>query len=223
MPLAYQHKLIRDHILESLREAIIKGELKPGERIVELEVAARFQSSQGPVREALQRLAEEGLVESIRHRGTFVSPFSYGEMGEIFAVRRTVEELCARRAAVEMSDEQLDEARRLVEAMHEAAASKDFTELIDFDMAFHRFICESASQPVLLRVWRILTSHIRRFVTVSHPQYFPDLEEIAATHDPLLNALERRDADLAGRLFAEHVDLIWHRIQSREPKEEQGA
>jgi len=213
--LAFQHKLIRDHILESLRESILKGELKPGERIVELEVAARFQSSQGPVREALQRLAEEGLVESKRHRGTFVSPLSYGEMGEIFAVRRTVEGICARRAAVEMTAEELEEARRQVAAMHAAAAANDFLRLVDIDLSFHRFICECASQPVLLRVWNILTNHIRRFVTLSHPKYFPDLEELAATHDPLLESLERRDPDLAERLFVEHIDLIWRRIQAR--------
>jgi len=217
--LAYQHKLIRDHILESLREAILTGELKPGERIVELEMAGRFQSSQGPVREALQRLAEEGLVESRRHRGTFVSALSYGEMGEIFAVRRTVEEMSARRAAMEMSSEQLANARALVSSMHEAAAANDFLKLVDADMAFHRYICECASQPVLLRVWNILTNHIRRFVTLSHPKYFPDLEELAATHDPLLESLEQRDPIRAGELFVEHIDLIWERIQALESAE----
>jgi len=212
--LTYHHKLIRDHILESLRESILTGELRPGERIVELDVAGKFQSSQGPVREALQRLAEEGLVESRRHRGTFVAPLSYGEMGEIFAVRKTVEELCARRAAVQMTEDQLQEARRLVESMHRLAEEGNFLKLVEVDMSFHRYVCECAAQPVLLRVWNILTNHIRRFVTISHPKYFPDLKELAATHDPLFASLERRDPALAARVFVEHLELIWRRIQA---------
>lgn len=214
--LAFQHKLIRDHILESLREAILSGELKPGERIVELDMANRFKSSQGPVREALQRLAEEGLVESRRHRGSFVTSLSYGEMGEIFAVRKTVEALTARRSATEMTDDQLDVAREMVASMHAAARSGDFLRLVDHDMAFHRFICACASQPVLLRVWNILTNHVRRFVVVSHPRYFPDLEDLAATHDPLLESLLRRDPDGAEKVFVEHIDLIWKRIREAE-------
>lgn len=212
--MAIRHRLLRDHIVESLRHSILTGELEPGDRLVELELARRFETSQGPVREALQRLATEGLVVLKRHSGTYVAPLNQHELRAICEVRKTVESISAAESARIMDDRQLSKVEALFAEMHAAAERGDRQALIAHDMSFHRYLCESAGQPTLLRVWDILASQIERFLNIDHPKHFPDLEEIAQSHQPIVEALKGRDAARASFAAEEHIDLIWRRIES---------
>lgn len=209
-----RHRLLRDHIVESLRHSILTGELEPGERLVELELARRFQTSQGPVREALQRLATEGLVILKRHSGTYVAPLNHHELRAICEVRKTVEGVGAAESAQGMDEGQLTHLDELLAQMYAAAEKGDRSSLIAHDMSFHRFICESAGLPTLVRVWDILASQIERFLNIDHPKHFPDLKEIARSHEPIVEALKARDPEGASLAAREHIDLIWKRIES---------
>ncbi|HWL12944.1 MAG TPA: GntR family transcriptional regulator, partial [Ureibacillus sp.] len=99
------NKTLSEQIFEALREKIIKGELQPGDRIVELEVAKNYGVSQAPVREAFLKLAEEDLVVTQRNKGTFVSNFSLDEIDQLYDFRLTVEEFAIKRAFERLTDE----------------------------------------------------------------------------------------------------------------------
>ncbi|MCP5101070.1 MAG: GntR family transcriptional regulator, partial [Chloroflexi bacterium] len=116
---------LADQVAETLREAIIRNDLEPGMRLVELEIAQQMGMSQAPVREALQRLEQDGLVERRSRSATYVSEISMDEMYEINLVRKLVETLAICQTAENITTEQCDQLEQLVGQMKEAADCHD--------------------------------------------------------------------------------------------------
>jgi DNA-binding GntR family transcriptional regulator len=203
-----------DQIWNQLRSAILHGQLIAGDRLVELDIAARLGTSQGPVREALQRLEHQGLVIKVAHTGTFVSPLSYDEMREVFAVRAEVEAGAIRRTAHLITPAQCDELNGLIVAMRVSGLAGNMAELSDYDMAFHERLCVWSGHSTLLRVWRLLYVQVQRFIIQTHPHYFPNLVDVAEQHVPLVEALMLRDPDLAAQSIHEHMRIIWSHIEA---------
>lgn len=206
---------LAEQVETRLRDQIIRGELGPGTRIVELEVAERMGTSQAPVREALQRLEQAGLVE--RHSGsaTYVTAITPDEMYEISVVRKTVEGLVIRHTAQCITPAQCDELAALIAAMHAAADDNDMAMLSANDLTFHQRICQWSDKPTLLRVWTTLYYQQQRYLIATHPHIFPDLHEVADLHQPILDQLRARDAEAACLAIQEHIMLIWaeHRLR----------
>ncbi len=123
-----------DQVWMQLRTAILHGQVLAGDRLLELDIAARLGTSQGSVREALQRLEHEGLVIRVAHTGTFVSPLSYDEMQDVFGVRAEVEKRAIRRTAVLITPAQCDQLRELIELMRVSGRAGDVAQLTDHDM-----------------------------------------------------------------------------------------
>ena len=202
-----------DQVYEHLRIAIIHADLSPGQKLVELDIAAQMGTSQGPVREALQRLEHEGLVERRARSATFVTEISTHEMYELFYIRSVIEGFAISRTARQITVEQCDELQARVETMADAGASGDIVALAEHDMQFHRLICEWSGSAALLRAWTPLSSQIQRFVVQSHPQFYPDLVEIGTRHQPIVEVLCSHDADKAAQLLKDHIMLIWTEIK----------
>lgn len=198
-------KSIVEDIAGQLRKLILQGRLAPGTRLVELEIAAQMGSSQGSVREALQRLERDALVERQGRRGTFVTNVSPEDMREVFLVRSAVESAAIRRTARRIQDDQLDELTKLVQSMREAAREGEPAALVALDMLFHQRICAWAEHPTLLRIWMLLRTQVERFLILFDPVHFPDLSQVADNHLPLLEALAARDPDLAADRMEQHV------------------
>jgi DNA-binding GntR family transcriptional regulator len=207
---------LSDQVYEQLRFEIIAAQRLPGEKLVELEIAARMGTSQGPVREALQRLEHDGLVERQARSATYVTRISAEEMHELFAVRSEAEGFAIRRTAQRISAEQCAELADLIDAMVEAGNRKAMITLGEYDMQFHRRIVEWSGSAGLLRVWNTLSSQIERFVVQSHPQVYPDYVRIGTRHLPILTALRQHDGDMAARAVQEHIMLIWSEYHSPE-------
>jgi DNA-binding GntR family transcriptional regulator len=203
---------LSDQVWEQLRLAIIHGQLQPGARLIELDLAAQMGTSQGPIREALQRLERDGLVERRTRSGSFVTPIVNDQMFELFSIRSVVEGFAIRRTIKTISSGQIDELQDLLDRMRLAGAQDDMAGLIAIDMEFHRCICEWSNSPVLLQVWTPLYTQIQRFMAQTHKSYFHGLLEIANTHQPLVDVLRGNDASEAQRLVQEHIMLIWSRI-----------
>ena len=204
---------LAQRVCSQLRSEIIYGILPPGERLVELEIAERMGTSQAPVREALQRLERDGLVERRARSATYVSAPVMAEIYELFAIRSLVEGFAALHAARNISPVQCDELHELVEQMRRAARNDDTIVLVDADMDFHQRICEWSAMPTLLRVWMPLYAPIQRFIAQTRKQYFPDLVEVADTHLPIVATLRQGNGEEARRVMQEHVMLIWSRIK----------
>jgi DNA-binding GntR family transcriptional regulator len=196
---------IVDQVWSQLRSLIVHGQLAPGARLIELDLARQMDTSQAAVREALQRLERDGLVERRARAGTFVTSVSADEMREIFAVRSLVEQFAIRRTIKQIRPDQLGQLTQLIERMREAGRAGDLLSLVDHDMAFHRCICEWSGHQALLRAWQPLYMQVERFVVMTHSRYFADLVDIADTHLPLLEALRGGDAEVAAARIHEHI------------------
>ena len=206
-----------DQVWRQLRTAILHGQVLAGDRLLELDIAARLGTSQGSVRAALQRLEHEGLVIRVAHTGTFVSPLSYDEMQDVFGVRAEVEKRAIRRTAVLITPAQCDQLRELIESMRVSGRAGDVAQLTDHDMALHECICAWSGNTTLLRVWRMLYVQIQRFIIHTHPHYFLNLADVAEHHVPVVEALIQRDPDQAERRIEEHLRIRWSDVETYGP------
>jgi DNA-binding GntR family transcriptional regulator len=197
----------RDAIYATVKRRIVLNELRPGVVLTELGLAADLGCSQGPVREALMRLQEDGLVLRSGHRGTVVTPLNPDEAEEILALRRRIEIRAAPRAAASVDAAALERLDRLRDRMAEAARRGDEYELIELDTNFHLEIFRlsglRAMEQILMRC--ILHSHRQK---LWEPRHRRPLAETAMRHDVLFDLLAARDGKGLARALGEHVDTI---------------
>ncbi|HLV34448.1 MAG TPA: GntR family transcriptional regulator [Spirillospora sp.] len=205
---------LSSQIYERIWHSIITGELPPGTRLVEMDIAAQMGTSQGPVRDALQRLERDGLVQRHARSATFVTSISTDEMYELFSIRSAIEAFAIRRTVQRIDGSQCAELQALVEAMRAAAQNDDMSALVNYDLEFHRLICEWSGNIALTQAWNPLYSQIQRFVAQTHKHYFSDLMEIADTHQPIVDVLVAKDIDRAEEIIKQHIMLIWSRIDT---------
>jgi len=206
-----QRNCMRDQIRRVLVQRILEGYYKPGERLVELQIARELKTSQGPVREALRELEALRLVESETYRGTRVRSLSDREREDVGQVRGVLEQAAAQWAAIAMK-RNVSPLRAVLEAIRGAAAKGDRDGYARHNMAFHRLIVEAASNPVLLRLWESLMLETRTRIGLS--QLDIDMTIAAETHVPIVEALDRGDGETAGRLLREHAEVFCHGEQS---------
>jgi DNA-binding GntR family transcriptional regulator len=206
---------LADQIYGRLRDSIMRGQLQPGQRLIELDIAAQMGTSQGPVREALQRLERDGLVERRARSATFVTHISASEMVELFSVRSVIEGFATRHVASVITPKQCDILRGLIEAMRQAALIDDIGTLVEHDMEFHRHLCEWSGRKTLLQAWTPLYSQIQRFVVLTHQRYFPHLVEIADSHQPIVEALCSGNLEKSASVVQEHIMLVWSRMDQQ--------
>jgi DNA-binding GntR family transcriptional regulator len=197
--------VLREQIRELLLERIFKGELQPGDRIVELQIAQELGTSQAPVREALRELQSLGFVEHEPYRGTRVRRITEEELTEIYPVRAALEELAAQEAASRL-DGKVGALESEFEAMREAADLGNLQDLAAHDATFHRLIVEAAGNRVLLDTWRTLRVEARVVVTALKTDI--DLHELAELHRPLLEALKEGSPGKAGSALRQHFELL---------------
>lgn len=207
---------LSDQVYEHLRLAIVSAELQSGEKLVELDIAAQMGTSQGPVREALQRLERDGLVERRARSATFVTPILLDEMYELFSIRNVIEGFGAGRTARKITPEQCDELDELIQKMAQAGALKEIITLAEYDMQFHRRLVEWSGSAGLLRAWLPLSSQIERFIVHTHPLHYPDFVEVGRRHQPIVEALRNHDENSAIQAVQAHIMLIWSRINPYE-------
>lgn len=198
------HVGLRESVAKSIREAIQSGALKPGERLVEADIAEQMGISRAPVREALRQLEGEGLVETAPRRATAVARFSRDDILEIYSLRAVLEGLASRLTTERASGEDCRRLRDAVQRMREAAARGDLPALVENDLAFHRMVCEMSQHRRLLASWLGLC-HQARVCLMWIEQIYGDLMETAEGHLPLLDAIERGDGVGAEALFREHL------------------
>jgi len=208
--------VLREQVKDILLQRIVRGELQPGERLVETRIAQELGTSQAPVREALRDLELLRLVESEPFRGSRVKAFGDRELVEVYPVRAALEEVAAKAAAVNLAgDVSLLEAE--LQAMRDAAKRDDLHALVEHDFAFHSRIVEAAAMDILSQCWKLLGVEGRITLTLYNTYVEP--AEAAALHQPILDAIQSGKASLAGREARKHVEhyarLVGGRKRSR--------
>ncbi len=204
---------LRDLAYEGIRDAILSGALQPGERVKERDVAAQMGVSTTPVKEALRRLEQEGLVVAQPRRGAVVSTLARIPVDEIEEIRGSLESMAARLAADRMTDAEIERLRTLVGEMAELTLEmrEPETRLEDVSV-FHEFIRKGSRNDFIIRFVDTLTP----FERVHRPEYL-DPEEarrIQHEHEGICEAIVDRDGAEAERLMAEHFRIGRSRLKA---------
>lgn len=190
--------------LDSIRDAILSGRLRPGQRILESLVAAELGISRAPVREAIRQLASEGLLECYPHRGTFVSEFSAQDAQEVYSLRAALEGLAASLVAEAPGKDTLAALQACVNAMEECADSDDVPGMIEADLRFHETLCHASNHQRLIAVWDSMSAQVRAFVSLSNRQYLTPAN-LVARHKALLEAIRSQQAEKARQLLSNDI------------------
>lgn len=214
---ALSRGLLSDQVYQLLRRSIVNGDLVAGQRLVESEIAKQLGISQAPAREAIKRLAHEGLVRSLPHRGNYVAEISAAQAREVREIRVLLEEYAARRASAHIQPRSLRLLGDHVAAMRRAAEHADIGAFRDADMAFHRTVCDASGNSFLARLWRTIEPSLWGLHVVSNPLYAGDWLAMAERHAHLLAALASGEPDEAARLFTAHARGQSSRTRPGEP------
>lgn len=197
-------KTMQQSVFEKLREAILAGHFRPGQRLVERELAQAMQISRTPIREALRKLEEEKLVTNIPYRGVFVSEVTAETAAEVYQVRMALEGLAAALAAEKAAPEDLALLRGIMVDLEKASEKGHLDELIEGNNRFHATIAKLAGNQVLREILQTLQANIGllRVTSLSVPgRPQATLEE----HWGIYEAIAAQDVTLARELAAEHV------------------
>jgi DNA-binding GntR family transcriptional regulator len=191
-------------VADQLRRAIMRGVLPPGTQLGEVELAARFGVSRGPLREAMQRLVAEGLLRAERHRGLFVRNLDEADVRDVYNARLAVERAAA---MLILSGDRADAVARLEEAvedMRTAGSTGDPVAMADADQAFHAELVAASGSPRLRRMAEVLLVETRMCLAALQDTA-PDSVELLLEHETLLEALRTGDAERFGTALAVHM------------------
>lgn len=191
---------------ERLREDILGGELAAGTVLSEAALADSFGVSRGPVREALARLASEGLITTTPRRGAIVAELSADEFIEAYQVREALETFAIQLAVPRLGQAELDRLRALHEAMVEHAERGEVNGFFDANAAFHDLLVAASANRKLHEMYRMLMDQMGRYLARSL-ELRGSLDKSIAEHSAILEAVEARDAERAARLLADHIEV----------------
>ena len=197
---------VQDAVTERLRHLILSNQLQPGQRLVQTELAEMLGVSRTPIRDALARLAHEGLVTLSARHGASVVRFSALELEELFAVRTALESYAASLAAERISEAELEQLDLLLTAMVDAFSRNDLEELLSAHQRFHSAIYAAARREqlagLIIRTLAQADVYQRMALTMGRGAGDP-----VAEHRDLLAALRRRDAAASGASMRLHLEL----------------
>ena len=196
---------LREVVYETLRKAILKEKLKPGERLLENTIANKLGVSRTPVREAIRMLSDEGLVVMIPRRGAQVAQISRKDLHDVMEIRRSLEILAAELVCRRINEKQLLALEMAEQAFRRAAGTGVIVDIAEADIAFHDLIYKAAGNVRLLMILNNLHEQMYRFRIeyLKQPDVLPLL---CSEHDAIVDAFRRRDAQKAGELIGNHID-----------------
>jgi DNA-binding GntR family transcriptional regulator len=203
-PAPVENLTLWQRVYDHLRAEILAGRLGPGTELAEVALSELLGVSRGPLREAIGRLAAEGLVTVRPRRGAVVRSLSKQEFVELYQVREALEMLAVRLAVPNLADDGVVELERLVAAMTAHAERGDVTEFFEANSAFHLRLVEAASNAKLRELYEQLLAQLGRY-RLRSLTLRGNLERSVAEHAAILRAIKRGDADRAAHLMSEHI------------------
>lgn len=199
------YKPLREVVTETLREAIVTGVLKPGERLMEIQMAEELGVSRTPVRESIRKLELEGFVVMVPRRGTYVADLSIKDINEVYEIRTVLDVLAAGLAAERITEEELEELERLLVQIGEFVDQNNVEKLIEFDSQFHDVLYRASRNDRLVGIINNLREQFTRFRSISM-KYPGRMQNTVAEHTRLVEAIAQRNPDLAQQIAREHME-----------------
>lgn len=195
-------------IADQLRDRILKGAFRPGEQVIEAQLAAKLRVSRGPVREALQRLSQEGLLVSHRNRGVFVLELTTTDVAEIYGARKAIETAAAETVLASGKADvvaTVQALRRIVEEMPAAVSADDWSRLAELDLSFHSALVRASGNSRLTRIYATLTAE-SRICMVNLEGSYPRVEVLVAEHEQIVKLLADERGEALRQEIVQHMD-----------------
>lgn len=196
---------LRDVVFNTLRQAILRGELSPGERLLEIHLANKLGVSRTPIREAIRKLELEGLVIMIPRKGAVVAEITEKSLRDVLEVRRALEALAVRLACEKIQPEEIEELKEAAKEFEKALKTGDVTVYAEADVCFHDIIYRTTDNQRLIQLLYNLREQMYRYRVEylkreeSHPVLLPE-------HQYIIEMIEKRDAERAEKAVCAHID-----------------
>lgn len=207
------HRPLREIVYEELKAQILKGDIKPGTRMMEVELAEVLGVSRTPVREAIRKLEKEGLVKIEPRRGAYASELSVKDMVDILEVRQSMEGLAAYYCAQRINDEQKEQLRDYALAFNKAVEEGVYEDMISYDTKFHHLIVECCDNDILVHMIEQLQELVLRFRYLYYSD-FKRAEQMPAEHHEIFEAVASGDAERAREAAALHINRLKDMVET---------
>lgn len=196
---------LRDVVFQTLRQAILKGELKPGERLMEMELAQRLGVSRTPVREAMRKLELEGLVVMIPRKGAHVAGITEKDLKDVLEVRITLESMAVEKACANMDKEQQSKLWLAAREIERCAQGGDPTKLAEADEAFHEIIYEASQNARLIQILANMREQMYRY-RLEYLKREKNRAGLLAEHKELVQAIRDKNIRKAKEIIFRHLE-----------------
>jgi len=196
---------LRDVVFNTLRNAILTGELQPGERLMEIKLADKLGVSRTPIREAIRKLELEGLVVNTPRKGAEVANISSEDLRDVLEVRRSLEALAIDLACDKITDEELDSLADNIETFRNSITTEGMTQIASLDVGFHDIIYKATGNKRLVQMLNNLREQMYRY----RLEYIKDHESwtrLMTEHTAIYEAIKRRDKTSAKEAILAHID-----------------
>ena len=195
---------LRDVVFNTLRRAILKGELEPGERLMEIALANKLGVSRTPIREAIRKLELEGLVVMIPRKGAEVARITEKDLRDELEVRTSLEKLAIERAGDRVTEDVINDLKLASKDFEESFSKDDLTTIAEKDVAFHDIIFRSTKNARLIQILNNLREQMYRY----RLEYLKDTQShdrLVEEHQRIVDAIIDKNKEEAVRLIQEHI------------------
>ena len=197
---------LRDIVFKTLREAIVTGELKPGERLMEIKLANEMGVSRTPVREAIRKLEQEGLVHLTARKGAEVAPINAKDLKEVLEIRKALEGLACQMACQNAGEEEIKKLEEINDEIRVAISENDIERIARLDARFHDQICIFSANSQLIMILSRLKEHIYRY----RLEYIADIKNkntILEEHDRIIQDIYKKNEKAVRKDIEHHIEI----------------
>lgn len=205
---------LREVVFNTLRDAILKGELEPGEHLMEVQLSNRLGVSRTPIREALRQLESEGLVIMTPRKGAVVAEITQSDLTDVLEVRKALEVLAVELACIKIKDEEIVELKECGEKFRQALDKGELTVVADMDEQFHDVIYKATCNRRLIQLLNNMRQQMYRY----RLEYIKDdghWNVLIEEHEKLIKAIEEKDVEMAKSVTNSHIDNQQSTISAR--------
>ncbi len=196
---------LRDVVYNALRDAILRGDMKPGERLMEMHLANKLGVSRTPIREAIHMLEEEGLAITVPRKGAQVAKMSEKDLQDVLEIRDSLDALAVRMACSRMTGDQLERLKETFEEFKVATASNDPRKICQLDEDFHNVIYEMADNPKLEKILLNLREQMYRY-RFEYVKGNKTYDQLIEEHEAIVKGFEKGDADYVLGIMHTHLE-----------------
>ena len=196
---------LRDVVFNTLRQAILTGELKPGERLMEIHLANKLGVSRTPIREAIRKLELEGLVTMIPRRGAEVAQITEKSMNDVLEVRRAMDALCVELACDRITPEELQDLKKACDTFEAAVKTDDIKQIAQADVALHDIIVQATGNQRLIQLVNNLSEQMYRY-RFEYIKDFSQHERLVEEHKVIYESIVKKDKETASNMAKVHID-----------------